>query len=107
MRDLSTFFKLSHHPGIGASKGREEQVSKGEMLVPESMFPVVLSFLLGVFLTCLSFFPSCVYAVLLAICCMSSVSHSEVVKWKVFLLTCFMGGTDGLSMVCSSSFQKE
>lgn len=45
MRGLSTFFQLSHHPGIGASKGREEQVSKGEMLVPESMFSSCIKFL--------------------------------------------------------------
>ena len=38
------------------------------------------------------------YAVLLAICWMSSVSHSEVVKRKVFLLRCFVEETDRLSI---------
>lgn len=31
-------FKLSHYPRPGVSEGSEEQVSKGEMLVPESVF---------------------------------------------------------------------
>lgn len=93
--------------GLGHLRAGRNRCPKEKCWCLRVCFPVVLSFLLGVFLTCLHFFPSCVYAVLLAICCMSSVSHSGGVKWKVFLLTCFMGGTDGLSMVCSSSFQKE
>ena len=93
--------------GLGHLRAGRNRCLKEKCWWLRVCFPVVLNFLLGVFLTCLSFFPSCVYAVLLAICCMSSVSHSGVVKWKVSLLRCFMGGTDGLSMVCSLFFQKE
>lgn len=42
---INFFFKLSPYPELGASEGRKEQVAKGEMLVPESMFSSCIEFL--------------------------------------------------------------
>lgn len=61
-------------------------------------FPVVLNFLLGIFLTLVSFLLVS-YAILLAIYWMSCLSRSGVVIWKLVLVfRCFVDETDRFSI---------